>query len=246
MTSSAESLGAWSVAQREFELRLYFDDGAGPAQHAALHLDSSYLRLVPSRDSGWGTSIVLLPALWSHEQLFQGSGVAVYWTVEGNRLSLAGRGRVGPLEVDLEVDLSPPAEGHLCARVSARVRGKIHLDRREGEAFRLVTLSSMRLSDRLWDARAAFADEQEYPLGPAGPIVDFRANRRATRLGLLGGSSEWKTNAPTVEIELDRRRSVGGWLTRGRDPSGDNVSLWAATSTIARSWSYTIHARRPD
>lgn len=245
MTSLANQ-GGWSVIQREFELRLSYADGGGRAQFGALHLDSSYLRLVPSRDSGWGTSIVLLPALWSHGQLIQGSGVAVYWTVAGERLRLAGRGRIGLLVVDLEVEVSPPADGRLSARVNARVGGKMHLDRREGEAFRLVTLSSMRVSERLWDAKAAYADDHRAALGRSGRIFGASASVLAKQLGLVGGTSEWKPNAPSVEIDLDRRRRVGGWLTPGRDPSGDNVSLWVATSTIARAWSYTIHVRQPD
>lgn len=245
MTPPADRMAAWTVVQRGFELRLLFGDGASRAQYAALHLDSSYFRLCPSPDSGWGTSVVLLPAVWWHKQLLQGAAVAVSWTAEDDGVLLRARGRIALLDVDLEVQISPPADGNLSARVSGRAAGDVHLDPREGEAFRLVTLSSMRVGDRLWDTRSAYADDRAFALGHPGWIVDARSGVLASRLGLVGGTSDWKANAPTVEVELDRPRVVGGWLGRSGDPNGDNVSLWCATPTVSRAWSYTIHARRP-
>ena len=244
MTSSADRQGAWTAVQRGFELRLLFGDGASRAQYAALHLDSSYFRLCPSPDSGWGTSAVLLPALWWHDQLLQGAAVAIDWRSEGSDLLLSARGRIALLDVDLEARVSPPTGSHLSIRVSARTAGEAHLDPREGEAFRLVTLSSMRIDSRRWDARSAYADGRSFSLDQPGWIVDARAGRLASRLGLVGGTSDWKRRAPTVEVELDRPRVIGGWLTRGDDPNGDNVSLWCATSAVQAAWSYTLHAWR--
>ncbi len=244
MTVSPERTGTWSVIQRGFELRMLFGGADSRAQHAALHLDSSYFRLCPSPDSGWGTSAVLLPALWSHGQLFQGAAVAVDWMAEGSSLILRAWGRVALLDVDLEVRLSPPAGGHLSAQVSARATGEAHLDPREGEAFRLVTLSSMRIDDRRWDARSAYADSRTFALDKPGWVVDARSGLLARQYGLVGGTSDWKRNAPTVEVALDRPRVVGGWLSRSGDPNGDNVSFWCATPTVAREWSYTIRAWR--
>ncbi len=236
--------GAWSVIQRGFELRMLFGGADSRAQHAALHLDSSYLRLCPSPDSGWGTSAILLPAFWTRGQLLQGAAVAVSWAAKGKDLLLEARGRVALLDVDLEVGITQPTDGRLSARVGARARGEVRPDQREGEAFRMVTLSSMRIDDRHWDARSAYADDRALSLDRPGWIVDARSGLHASRFGLVGGTSEWKRNAPTVEVALDRPRVVGGWLSRSSDPNGDNVSLWCATRTVQDAWSYTIHARR--
>jgi hypothetical protein len=223
---------------------MHFDDGESRAQYAVLHLDSSFLRLCPTRDSGWGTSIVLLPCLWSGGLLFQGAGVAVHWEARGRDLVLAARGRIGLIDVDLDVRINPPESGHLSAEVRGRAIGTMPLDRREGEAFRLVTLSSMRIGERQWDAKSAYADDRAFALGEPGWTVAPEPRVLATRFGLVGGSSEWKPRAPTVEVELGHRHRIVGWLTRSSDPSGDNVSLWAATPFVARAWRYTIHASR--
>jgi hypothetical protein len=244
MTPPDDHRLTWSVVQRGFELRILFGDGDARPQYAVLHTDSSYLRLCPSLDSVWGTSAVLLPAFWWHGALLQGAAVAVHWGVEESSLLLRARGRVALLDVDLEMRLSPPGDGHLRVEVSARAAGDVHPDNRPGEAFRPVTLSSMRIGSRKWDAQRAFADYREYALDQPGWIVDARSGVLASKFGLVGGTSDWKRNAPTVEVELDRRRAVGGWLTRSDDPNDDNLSLWCAADTVPREWSYTLHAWR--
>jgi len=44
------------------------------------------------------------------------------------------------------------------AKVNASTSGSVLIDSRPGEAFKPVFLSSMRVSDTQWDARAAVVD----------------------------------------------------------------------------------------
>jgi hypothetical protein len=37
--------------------------------------------------------------------------------------------------------------------------------------------------------------------------------------GLLGGTSSWKTNAPTIQVTLDRSLQVTGWVTQDINPN---------------------------
>ena len=53
--------------------------------------------------------------------------------------------------------------------------------------------------------------------------------------GLKGGSSTWKTNAPTLEIELSENREIGGWKTASSSPKDDNLGLFAAADDVYAS-----------
>jgi hypothetical protein len=68
----------------------------------------------------------------------------------------------------------------------------------------------------------------------------------ASAFALLGGSSVWKADAPTVEVRLDRRLAITGWLTPSRNPNGDNLSLWGAAPAFPPAWGYTLTARHPS
>jgi hypothetical protein len=85
------------------------------------------------------------------------------------------------------------------ARVRVRLQGHgaaAPPDARPGEAAKLATLSSMRVSGARWDARAALVGPRRLALPPARPggrVVWPPAP--AAAFGLLGGTSAWKRAA---------------------------------------------------
>jgi hypothetical protein len=108
---------------------------------------------------------------------------------------------------------------------------------RPREAFKPVMLSSMRISEDQWDAQSAFVGSESYEIPSSGWIVDPPAE--GTSFGLEGGSSAWKENAPTVEIEMEESRQITGWID---DTNGD-VGFWTAADEVLSSWEYTIEVR---
>ena len=91
--------------------------------------------------------------------------------------------------------LLAPGAGHLRARVAARVLGTVPLDERPGEAFKVVTLSSMRVSAASWDiavhsGRRSLTAPQQGWIGHRAPT--------ARTLGLRGGTSAWKVGTTTA------------------------------------------------
>ena len=57
---------------------------------------------------------------------------------------------------------------------------------------------------------------------------------------LAGGTSDWKANAPTVQIVLEKPLHITGWVTAATNPDGDNVGFWAASNSVLPEWAYTI------
>jgi hypothetical protein len=232
----------WSVTQKGNLLEIaHGRDGHFP-QYAALHLESGYFRLNYGPESGWGTSVVLLPSFWSGGRLHQGAPVQASWTPVCGQLVVDVAGTISGLSANTAVRLNPPAGDSITAAVTVRTRGDMPLDNRPDEAFRLVALSSMRIAADTWDARSAFLGDRPLAIPESGWIV--RPPLRGTRFGLVGGTSTWKRNAPTIEIVLEDRRAISGWVTPRRDQTEDNVGLWAATEGVAREWRYRITARR--
>jgi hypothetical protein len=235
----------WSVTRNGRVLDIGYGSGRSFPQYAALDLNSSYFRMIYSTTAGWGTSVILLPALWSKASCptdyCEGAPVTATWRKSGARLVLSVRGVIATLKVAVTVTITPPADGALVAQVSVKVTGKVRLDgNRPREAFKPVMLSSMHDSSALWDARDAFTGTRVYPFPSDGWIIQPPA---ATRdFGLQGGTSTWKRNAPTIEVILSQGRPVTGWLTPMTDPKNDNVGLWAAAGKVLTSWSYTVTA----
>jgi len=238
------------VTRREGKLQIAYGSGGHFPQYGALHLNDSYFRLNYGSTSGWGTSVILLPVFWSQARcppsgLCQGSPITVTWQVEDDDLVLFVEGAIGGLSVSSEMRLSPPVGNAIAADVTTSVAGDVPLDDRPGEAFKPVMLSSMHISDRAWDARAAYVDSHTYPIptpkkGTGAwivwpPVV-------GDSFGLRGGTSCWKTNAPTIEVELDRPLQITGWVTGTDDPNDDNVGFWAASNEVLSSWSYEFKA----
>ncbi len=231
----------WRVTQVGEELRIVYAGARDFPQYGVLHLDSSFFRLNYGPASGWGTSIILLPAFWTDGSYRQGAPVDATWHVEGLDLVLSVTGTIAELNVDLTVRISPPVRNlWISADVEALVEGSVPLDDRPGEAFKPVMLSSMRISPTQWDTQTACVAEQSYAIPDDGWVI--WPHVVGETFGLIGGTSEWKTNAPTVLIELDEPRTVTGWVTPSEDPNDDNVGLWAATDEVLPSWSYRIHA----
>jgi len=244
-TQHGAAAPTWSVARNGKVLQVGYGSGVRFPQYAALHLDSGYFRMINSTAAGWGTSVILLPALWSKTSCptdyCQGAPVTASWRKSGATLVLSVRGTIATLQVAVTVTLMPPAHGVLVARVSVRVTGTVKLDtNRPGEAFKPVMLSSMHDSSTVWDARDAFSGTRVYPFPSSGWIIHPPVTTRD--FGLQGGTSRWKANAPTIEINLNQARPVTGWLAQMTNPNSDNVGLWCAASTVLASWSYTVTA----
>src|SRR5947207_5417377 len=58
-------VSTWSVSRNGNILQIGYGSGASFPQYSALDVNSAYFRLNYGPGSGWGTSIILLPAFWS-------------------------------------------------------------------------------------------------------------------------------------------------------------------------------------
>lgn len=244
-TLGSAAAKTWSVTRHGSVLRIGYGSGVSFPQYAALHLDSSYFRMIYGTTAGWGTSVILLPALWSKTSCptdyCQGAPVTATWRKSGASLALSIRGTIATLKVAVTVTLTPPANSALVAQVSAKVTGAVKLDsNRRWEAFKPVMLSSMHDSSTVWDSSDAFTGTHVYRFPSNGWIIRPPVTTRD--FGLQGGTSAWKTKAPTIEVILNQGRLVTGWLARMTNPNHDNVGFWCATSKVLASWSYTVTA----
>lgn len=246
-TTGSAGLSSWSVRAVGSDLQIGYGSSVSYPQYASLDLSSSYFRLVPSTIANWGTSAILLPAFWSSTTTCPPAGscqaapVRARWSVSGGTLILSITGTIGGLAVSLTVRLDPPANNQIVAHVSAQVSGSVTLDvsNHPWEAFKPVMLSSMHVSSTEWDAQTAGAD-RSYPLPSCCWIIDPPVT--ASAFALIGGTSAWKVNAPSIHVTLDRALPVTGWVTSDTNPNDDNVGFWAASTTVLPSWSYQITA----
>lgn len=232
---------SWSIAQIGSIVEVGYGSGSDFPQYAALHTDSSFLRLNYGPGSAWGTSIILLPALWVAGRYYQGGQIAAAWRKEGTDLDISFTGSISGVWAQGQIRLAPPASNLISGTVTVSVDGDVNLDRRPREAFKPVNLSSMHISADQWDAQSAQIDTQSFQIPDSGWIIQPPVVGR--RFGLKGGSSTWKTNAPTLEIQLDEGREIAGWQTASFNPKDDNLGLWAATDDVIRFWQYTFTAK---
>ena len=250
---SLPSAAPWLVTRRRGkngELRIFYRrDDERFRQYAALHDHSGYFRLAPN--TAWGTSIVLSPTFWSRGRLHQGAALQMTWQMEKTALALSGHGAIGGLQFRLKVLLSAPQLHCIEARVRVRTSGQIPLDQRSGEAFKPVMLSSMRVSCARWDTAHLLLDGQTHDFdeaspspqkAPSGWILAPDSMLSARKFGFAGGNSDWKRNAPTIEIRFAQPMPIAGWRSASRNPNGDNLALWAACDDVLPSWDYTIIA----
>jgi hypothetical protein len=235
----------WSVTEEDSELLIGYGSGTDYPQYAVLHLYSSYFRMVYGRESGWGTSIILMPCFWAGGKLYQGEldgPLIVAPDTAGPNLVISFTGKISSLVVDGDIVVEPPTKDSIRVTVTVSgIEGDVTLDDRPGEAFKPVMFSSMHISEDDWDARFAYVDGQTYPIPEEGWIIEPPVE--GTVLGLKGGTSDWKVNAPTIEVTLDRPREITGWVTRSSDPNDDNVGFWAATDEVIKSWRYEVVAK---
>jgi hypothetical protein len=200
--------------------------------------------MVYGTTSQWGTSIVLLPALWSKvscpTDYCQGAPITATWQTVGSNLMLSIQGTIATLKVASTVTLLPPANNVFVAQVSTTATGNVKLDNRPGEAFKPVMLSSMHISLTQWDTQAAFIGTRTFALPQSGWII--QPPTVARDFGLQGGTSAWKTNAPTIEVTLNQGIAVTGWVTQRNDPNSDNVGFWCATNKVLPSWRFSMTA----
>jgi hypothetical protein len=218
-----------------------YGNGSDFPQYAALHTDSSFLRLNYGPRSAWGTSIILLPSFWLGDSYYQGEQITAAWRNEAADLVISFNGSIFPLQAQGQIRLTPPGPSSISGTVTVKVDGAVRLDCRPGEAFKPVVLSSMQISADHWDARSVQVDSQSIEIPDRGWIIQPSAFGR--RFALIGGSSIWKTHAPTIEIVMSDAREISGWKSDSLNPDDDNLSLWAATDHVLRSWEYMFAAK---
>ena len=217
-----------------------FGHGDHFPQYAAFHADSGFLRLNGGPGSDWGTSIVVLPSFWEGGRYHQGGPISIASQASQSSLMLSFSGSVSRLHVLGEVHVRQPETAGIACAVSVRIEGDVKLDRRQREAFKPVFVSSMHVSDELWDVESIRIDSRRFAIPERGWIVDPVAKGR--RIMLNGGSSGWKRRAPSLEIELDDCMETAGWKTPSTDPDHDNIGVWAAADHVMRRWHYVIRA----
>jgi hypothetical protein len=251
------TVGTWKVTVPDNgdPWRIAYGAGVDFPQVAALDTRSGYVRLVCG--TTWGTSVVLPPPFWSDGTLWQGMPIKATHRLDGDRLIIDASGERHGLKLHLEVALSPPGAGRISAEVSGRSEGRVVLDTRPGEAFKVVMLSSMRIASTRWDASSVIIDDRP-PLAfddasqTSGFFVAPTPPVKGRRFGFRGGKSGWQEEsgsvepAPTVEILLDNPLQIAGYRTHSTDPNDDNLGLWAASDHVLSSWHYTIIASRPS
>jgi hypothetical protein len=235
------SAKSWSVAQRGHIIEAGYGSDSDFPQYAALHTDSSFLRLNYGPRSAWGTSIVLLPSLWLGGSYHQGAHITVDWRHKDTDLLMSFNGSISTLQVEGEIQLKPPGANSISGTVMVKVDGEVDLDCRPGEAFKPVALSSMHVAANHWDARSAQIDTQPIQIPDRGWLIGSSALGR--RFELKGGSSAWKANAPTISIVMEKAWELAGWKGDSVDPDDDDLSLWAAADHVPRFWKYAFTAR---
>jgi len=238
---STPSSKSWKVIERGSIVEVAYGSETDFPQYAALHLESGYFRMNYGPGSGWGTSIILLPSFWEKGIYYQGEPISYTWRTEGSDLLLSFAGNISHLNISGNIRIAPPSQNLLSATISVNVDGNVELDNRPGEAFKPVMLSSMHISTNMWDTQLAYVASQSFEIPEEGWIIQPPAQGRI--FGLKGGTSDWKLNAPSIEVTLDEPMQITGWVTPSSDPNGDNVGFWAASNQIIRSWQYTVIAK---
>ncbi len=232
---------SWSVNATNPVWTIAFGSGGSFPQYGALDITSGYLRLIPNTQSNWGTSVVIFPAFWSRGVYYQGTHIAASHSLSGNNLVIDFTGSLAGLNVVGRLTIFPP-DNQINVKVEIlSATGNVVLDNRPGEAFKLVMLSSMHISNSQWDSQSASVGSQSYPLPASGWIIDPPGS--ATVFSLTGGTSSWKTNAPTMDVTFPADQTVTGWVTSSSNPNDDNVGFWAASDSVVSSYTYNIAAR---
>jgi hypothetical protein len=178
----------------------------------------------------------------NEEEYVQGAPLDYGFRYDGSDLVLKFNAEISSLSFTIEVRINPPLDGSVSAHVYVAVDGSVQLAYREWEAFKPVVLTSMHISDDMWDSQYAFADETIYEFPDEGRYITPPAD--SMRFGYIGGTSDWKTNSPTFEVILETRSPITGWVTFKDDPNEDNLELWTYTDHIPDAYEYAITAKK--
>ncbi len=239
-----ESSWTWERVGGVLEIG-YGNSTEGWPQMAALHLNTGALRMVYGPDSGWGPTVYVPPSLWTDgdagEAHHLGAPVTAGVRRVGADLALDVSGVIAGVSFTSVVRFSPPADNRFKARVSTETSGTATLADRPGEAFKPVHTATMKISDAEWDSQAVRINAQDHPLPLDGWVLDPPGLTGAA-FTLVGGSSEWKPNGPSISITLDRDLTLQGWATPSADPNDDNIGFWCASEAVLDSWEYEIVA----
>jgi hypothetical protein len=231
---------SWAVDTTNSVWTIAFGSGRSFPQYGALDTASGYLRLIPNAQSNWGTSVVIFPSFWSGGVYYQGTTIMASHSLSGNNLVIDFTGNLAGLSVEGRLTIFPPYQ-----QINAQVdiisaTGNMVLDNRPGEAFKLAMLSSMHISESQWDSQSALVGSQSYALPASGWIIAPPGSGAV--FSLTGGTSSWKTNAPTMELAFPTNQTITGWVTSSSDPNDDNVGFWAAADSVISSYTYNITA----
>jgi hypothetical protein len=237
--------GHWTLkpnAQDKTLIEFGYARGGQSPQYGVIDTKSSYLRLVYGTKCGWGTSIDTMPVFWHHGgKLTQGYSVTCKTSLADPNLVLHLVGSAEGLTTRETITVYPPSNNVIRATVSASTTGGVaSLDKRAGEAFKVVFLSSMHESPENWDASWAYAGGKKVSFPHEGWLIGPKPAVVSTNFGVLGGDSKWKPGAPAVDVRLSRPFQIAGWVSGSSNPNDDNVGLWAASDQVVKSWSYTI------
>ena len=71
-------------------------------------------------------------------------------------------GSISNLRAFGKVRLNPPTTNLISCTVKVTIEGGLNLDRRPGEAFKPVALSSMHVSPDQWDAKSVHVESESF------------------------------------------------------------------------------------
>jgi hypothetical protein len=223
-------------------VEIFYGNGADSAQYAALDLDSSYFRMNYGANSALGTSVILLPSVWEDEVYSQGSPLLLKtWETLGTELILSVSGTISDQAVQGKVRLSPPDQNTLSATVTMEIVNEVGLNNRQRKAFKQVMLSSMRIPEDIRDAQSTYIDSQSFYIPSSEEVIVQPTVGKV--FGVKGGTSNWKANAPTIEVRLNQPMQIAGRVTSSNDSNDDKVEFWATTEEIIPAWQYMIIAK---
>lgn len=252
--SLPETTGLWSIRRKPRHpsiVEVVFGEEGNKAQVAALHTRSSYFRMTCA-NSAWGTSVVLMPVVWVHGRPGPTQGAPITLTTVtncGEALCIEFAGKIEGLGVIGEMRILAPSETRIQAFVSITVSGDTPLNEKHvSEAFKLVMLSSMHLSDNFFDTHHAMVGQEAIDI-PVANLWIVHPPRRAATFGLVGGTSQWQRGrpAPTVIIDFPKPVAVEGYVAfPDHKANSDHVALWAASPHVSRDWQYQITATVDD
>lgn len=246
----------WIVDTVGREIRFSYGSGVDYPQYAALYTDSSHLRLTYGHEGGWGTAVLLTPSFWIGPVYYMGTPIETEVQLTCDTVTVEYSGTIAGLHSSGTLVINAPTATETTAHVHIATSGTITLaNDRPREAFKPVMLTSMHDSSTFWDASSIIIGNDSYAF-PATIENQWMTSTSipATRFGLVGGTSTWVTNGPTIIVETTGliNPTVTGWITHFKEVDGvlvpvdeddDNVGLWTTETSVPGSWSYNIIAK---